>query len=269
MNNDTPLKRCSKCKEELPATPEYFVIDRRKKGGIGSWCRKCKKAYIRTPEYLATRREYYRTPRQQEYHKQYVRSAKRKEYTRQYNKSEQGRARSKKHSQTENRKLAERERQKKRYHTPEGKKRQREYNNKPERKQWHREYRQSSKGRAVAATSRNRRLARKQSLPDTFTVKQWECALSYFNGCCAVCGRQLVDLFGTHTAAMDHWIPLSSPDCPGTIAANMVPLCHGIGGCNNRKNNRDATIWLFEEFNPQRATKILMKVQKYFEWLNA
>ncbi len=42
MNNDTPLKRCSKCKEELPATPEYFYRNSRKKSGLQCQCKHCK-----------------------------------------------------------------------------------------------------------------------------------------------------------------------------------------------------------------------------------
>jgi 5-methylcytosine-specific restriction endonuclease McrA len=36
------MKTCSKCKEEKPATSEYFTLDRRKRYGLASECRPCK-----------------------------------------------------------------------------------------------------------------------------------------------------------------------------------------------------------------------------------
>ena len=42
MSNDTPLKRCSKCKQEFPATPEWFFRNSRKKSGLQYQCKKCK-----------------------------------------------------------------------------------------------------------------------------------------------------------------------------------------------------------------------------------
>src|SRR5262245_54364387 len=74
----------------------------------------------------------------------------------------------------------------------------------------------------------NRR-ARKRSTPDTWTADQQAFMESYWHNACAVCGNPK-GLFWT--LAHDHWIPLNSPTCPGTIATNMIPLCHGTGGCN-------------------------------------
>ena len=38
-------KKCSKCGEEKPATPEFFDRDKRRKGGIRSKCKECNKLY--------------------------------------------------------------------------------------------------------------------------------------------------------------------------------------------------------------------------------
>src|SRR5581483_2176482 len=57
-------------------------------------------------------------------------------------------------------------------------------------------------------------VARKRSLPDTFTERDWQRALEYWDYKCAVCGRPR-GLW--HTLAADHWIPLTAPDCPGTV----------------------------------------------------
>ena len=38
-----PLKRCTCCGEEQPATTEYFPQDRHVKSGLSSWCRECRR----------------------------------------------------------------------------------------------------------------------------------------------------------------------------------------------------------------------------------
>lgn len=112
----------------------------------------------------------------------------------------------------------------------------------------------------------NRR-ARLRGLPHTFTRDEWSRCRDYFNGCCAVCGRQGKDLFKTHTIAADHWIPLANPDCPGTVATNMLPLCHGEDGCNNTKWAKHPNDWLFQVYGKQKAATILKRVNTYFDWV--
>lgn len=119
----------------------------------------------------------------------------------------------------------------------------------------------------VGKVKAQRRRARKRGLSHNFTVVDWQRALDYFNGCCAVCGRQLNDLFGTHTAAQDHWIPLTSPDCPGTIPTNIVPLCHGVGGCNNSKHAKPPEQWLVKRYGKRKAAAIIARVAAFFEWV--
>jgi hypothetical protein len=112
-----------------------------------------------------------------------------------------------------------------------------------------------------------RRRARKLALPDYFTILDWQYALDYFNDCCAACGRQLTDLFGTHKANADHWIPLASPDCPGTVPGNIVPLCGGEGGCNNSKSDKDPEEWLIARFGKRKGKAILQRINAYFDWI--
>ncbi len=116
-----------------------------------------------------------------------------------------------------------------------------------------------------------RRRARRKSLLATFTTTDWQRALDYFNGCCAVCGRPQ-GLW--HTIAADHWIPLSSPDCPGTIPTNVVPLCHakkdvpsGTPCCNNSKHKCDPIEWLTKTYGKQKARQILKRIETYFQWV--
>lgn len=125
----------------------------------------------------------------------------------------------------------------------------------------------SKNNRHLVRVTGQRRRARKRSLPDTLTPIQWQRALDYFNGCCAVCGRQLNDLFGTRIAAMDHWIPLVSDECPGTIALNCVPLCHGENGCNNSKKATPPADWLNWKFGSRQGALILTRIEAYFTWV--
>lgn len=108
----------------------------------------------------------------------------------------------------------------------------------------------------------------KHRLPCSFNSNDEARAIEYWHGCCAVCGRPLRDLFNEHYPAMDHWIPLSDPrpDNPGTVPWNMVPLCHGVGGCNNSKRNYDPAEWLRREFGPHKAKEIQRRMDDFFEW---
>lgn len=106
-----------------------------------------------------------------------------------------------------------------------------------------------------------RRRTRKLSLPNHFTAHDWRAALDHFNGCCAVCGRP-PGLW--HTLAMDHWIPLADKQhCPGTVPGNIVPLCHGDGGCNNAKHDHPAHEWLISTYGPRKAVLIERRVEAW------
>jgi hypothetical protein len=105
------------------------------------------------------------------------------------------------------------------------------------------------------------RLARKSNRPDNFTPADWQFALDYFNGCCAACGRP-PGLW--HTLARDHWIPLTDANCPGTVPSNMVPLCHGIEGCNNSKHDFPAEQWVITTFGKRKGAAILLRIAEFF-----
>ena len=109
-----------------------------------------------------------------------------------------------------------------------------------------------------------RRHARMHSLPDILTTEQWQACLEYWNYCCAVCGKQLRDLFGEVKSHADHWIPLSLPDCPGTIATNMICLCNK---CNLSKRDMMPLEWLIRRYDKQKANQIMKRVESYFESL--
>jgi len=106
-----------------------------------------------------------------------------------------------------------------------------------------------------------RRRARKRTLPLAFSTAEQAFCRAYFHYACAVCGNENGFKW---TIGMDHWIPLNSPDCPGTIATNMIPLCHGMTGCNNSKSDHDPETWLLARFGPRKARQILARIRAYF-----
>lgn len=106
----------------------------------------------------------------------------------------------------------------------------------------------------------NRR-ARQRQLPDTFTVEEQAFMMQYWHHACAICGNE-AGLWWT--LANDHWIPITSPDCPGTVADNMLPLCHGTGGCNNSKCDKEPLTWLSTRVSPRDAKRILKAIDTYF-----
>ncbi len=106
-----------------------------------------------------------------------------------------------------------------------------------------------------------RRYERKRITPNVFTETDWQTCLSYFGHRCAVCGRPQ-GLW--HTISKAHWIPLASPECPGTIPTNIIPLCNGIDGCNNSQLANAPETWLTKRYGKYKATKIIQRVNQYF-----
>lgn len=109
-----------------------------------------------------------------------------------------------------------------------------------------------------------RRRARVRNLPNTFTVQEWNVCLEYFHYTCAVCGCQLRDLLGDVEPHADHWIPIASELCTGTIASNIVCLCNT---CNLSKNAKLPEQWLIERYGKRKANEIMKQVQDYFDSL--
>ena len=124
-------------------------------------------------------------------------------------------------------------------------------------------YRQENKDKIAAKDARRR--ARKNGLPNDWTAKDEQYAFDYFEGLCAVCGKPLNGFW--HTGAMDHWIPITADveDNPGTVPWNMVPLCHGIDGCNNSKNAKMPEEWLIEQYGKRKAGQIIKRIEAFFD----
>lgn len=228
-NNNIPLKKCTKCGVEYPATTEHWHKQKLGKYGLRAICKLCSKKYRQEHAEEISAYGYANRDKRREYHRQYNYTWHRQNRA---HRSEKARA----YYQADKERIQARNRVYNRSH--------------PE----------------VLRTAFYRNYTKKRSLPNTLTTKQWEMALSYFNGCCAVCGRQLKDLFKTHTAGLDHWIAITNPDCPGTVVTNIIPLCHGLGGCNNSKGNKPPFEWLVAIHGRRKANGILKRINAYFEW---
>ena len=281
------LKRCSrgdKCIHPngpiLPKTGKYFNIQRQK-GHIyySSRCRICNNAW---------HRDYTNTPKWKLWHKShYEEHIKPYQQTEEYRKKHAEKAHA--YHQTAKSKAWEKERRQsehsKAYHKAYrtnlvNKERQRlyqiEYRKDPQHKKRHNEAEKALRkasyatgvGQRKARAAYHRHYAVKFSLPSDFSASDWQFCLEYFKYSCAVCGRNLnytEDIFGTYRLSVDHWIPISSPDCPGTIPSNIVPLCHGYDGCNNSKNNRDPHEWLLSRYGIEKVATIEKRIQRYFK----
>lgn len=282
-------KTCTKCGDTLLATAEYFYRDKKGKYGLVAVCKQCKKPYQyeyrqknkdKAAEYHL---EYYQTnsdkikARSREYYQANLKkvaeyrqknAARIAEISHEYRQKNAAKIAetTRKYRQENKAKVVEWGREWRKNNKEKRDEYQREYRQKnvdsiAEQK---REYRQNNLVKSRIAESRRR--ARKRNLPDTFTHDQWLECLEYFNHCCAVCERQLNDLFGEHKAAMDHWKPLSSKECTGTVPENIVPLCHGIDGCNNSKGSKLPDQWLKDTYGIRKAKAILKRIDDYFEW---
>lgn len=288
-SSSIPQKRCTKCGEEKPDTPEYFG----KCGfGLHQRCKLCAREYHRQhrAKNVEQLREYYRQYREsnaeqlREYHREYyeanIEKIRESEHRRRAENIEQFREYSRQYYEVNADRIRENVRRYRRENPDKAReaiKRWRLAN--PERvRGYHRVWRVNNPDKAHESTRRwsqanpekirakqHRRRALKLSLPATFTAEHERHALDYFNGCCAVCGRQLKDLFRTHTVHFDHWIPLSKGG--GSTPDNTVPLCGGQGGCNNSKGANDPLEWLVYKFGTAKAKKILARIQVYFDSL--
>ena len=255
-SSSIPQKRCTKCGAEHPATTEYFHKRTSKRDGLDTQCKVCvgireKKRYERNPE---QKRKYQRDIRAK--------------YIDRY------RERERNHTETHREEARERTRQWVKENPERKRENDRQYYqnvlryDRDKRRDELRAWRQANPDKAHAQLARRR--ARKRGLPATFTPDDWQRALDYFNGCCAICGR--APSFW-HILAQEHWIPITDkrPDNPGTVATNMIPMCHsmkdGEGGCNNSKSNKDPIEWLIEKFGKRKAKQIQERVEAYFEWL--
>ena len=240
------LKRCSRCKQEWPATAEYFHRKKTSTDGLDSGCKKCAAELAR---------EYYEANREKVV-----------ESNREYR--EANREQIAEHKRANREHIAERKREYREANREQIAEYDRQYReaNREQIAETDRQYREANPERGRAASARRR--ARQRGLPDTFTGEQWIQCLEYFNYCCPVCDNQLRDLFGNVKPHADHWIAISyeGDDNPGTVATNMICLCND---CNQSKWATMPDEWLKQKFGTRKVKQISARIAVYFEWTTA
>lgn len=98
-----------------------------------------------------------------------------------------------------------------------------------------------------------------------YSPTDWVNCKAFFNNACAVCGRNIFPLDATITLAPDHWQPISKNG--NSTPLNIIPLCHGLGGCNNSKKDYDPIEWLLSRYGTRQANIILARVEAYFQFV--
>lgn len=207
--NQIPLSKvCSRCNQEKPIT--QFHKGKNYKDGYMTWCKECHREYYRQPEQRAKlnrlsalwadRNKDHVKERHKEWYEQNKErvSNRRREYDKERWATNQE-VRDRKNRQKN-------ESTKKRIATEEG---------------------FLEKFRAWRRDGNERRRARRESLPDTLTKKEWEQILEEHHYACHYCGTTGVKL------EQEHKLPLSRGG-PYT-AENIVPCCEK---CNRHKHNK-------------------------------
>jgi hypothetical protein len=245
---DTPMRECRKCKELLPATPDYF----RK-------CSSCKDNLTRTCIECSNKkhRDYYQHNAEALREKSRRWRAENPEKSAEQRRS--WRSRNRERDNAKNRRWKHANPDKERVYAKVWQER-----NPTARTEAARRLRQA-KPQAVRLIAARRR-ARQRNLPSTFTEHHWRRCLHYWKNRCAVCGREDGD---QHMLVGDHWWPVKMGG--GTTPDNIVPLCHskkgGRGGCNNSKLDHSPQDFLARRLGADAAQAKLREIEAYFEWV--
>lgn len=248
------MKQCTKCKEEKPATPEYFRRNKNNKDGLSHQCKACFKVY--EDEYIKRREvrekrivymnEYNYKPGTRDRHNQIAQTPEYKAKQRAL------RQRPEQMAKDRARKL-----------TAEAKARHRELEQRPEAKARRREQSQTPQGKARIARKAAKREGIIRELPNTLNKHDVARMTAFWQARCAYCGRH-EDVVGR--LHLDHFVPVTASHCPGTVAENMLPAC---GSCNSSKSDNVPAYWLAKRFGDVVASEIMERIEAYFAWVKA
>lgn len=213
-------KRCSKCKNEKPATTEYFRVDRKAKSGLRSWCIDCDRAHDKkrnqTPERKAWFVERESKPERIEYVAGYIQRDYVKAKARQHSKLRW-------HNDPEYRAMQKRS---------DAKRRKTEHNREYMRG-YQKDWMKTPQGKRANKITISRRRARLLQAEGSHNSSDIVRILEDQNGRCAYCGIPVFDDYH-----VDHVQPLTQggsnwPD-------NLAIACPE---CNASKNNRTPEQW--------------------------
>lgn len=252
-----PLKCCTRCKRELPATTENFAPHKKTRDRLDSWCRPCHKEYSLQRNLAAK----HCGP-----HLEIIPGMKRCFACGVYlpaNSEHFHRTNDKKDGLTGRCKACTKVHSRQRYEAHKDKVQRTILN-------WNRSHPDKVRTASIkwreahpekVREASQRRAARKNNLPATLTEGQWKACLEYFHNCCAYCGAQQ-SLW--HTIEKEHFRPLTSGG--GYTVDNIIPACKS---CNSSKCDLDPREWINSRFKPAIAKRRLAKIEAYFAWVKA
>lgn len=223
------FKRCTTCDVVLPASSAHFHSNKTTRDGFHGTCKECAKA--RTQKWYKENKE-----RARESNKRYRatnRDTIREQHAIWREAHKEYTARKSREWRKDNPDAATRK-----------------------TKEWRK--RNRSRVRERTRLYNTQRRARLKGLPDNYNLDDWKQTLEYWGQQCAACS-------GTDNLHADHWIPINSPECPGTIKTNMVPLCER---CNKSKAAKPPQDWLRESYGIEFGKVILDSVENYFNNLS-
>lgn len=259
-DSTTPLKRCTSCGEAKPL--DQFSRDKKRSDGLQCQCKACNAAYRNANKDRINERgrKYYAENRETIVERARTWHLNNREYANEQSRIRYGDDRDRVLRRVKAYRIHHKDKIKSYRTANKDAIRARETKYRERYRDKRLAYSRSSQAKHSRLATKHRRRARTQELPSVFTGADWQTAVDYFGGCCAVCGRP-PGLW--HTLAADHWIPLASPDCPGTVPWNIVPLCHGVDGCNNSKGSALPSDWLTGRFGKRKGQLILRRITSF------
>lgn len=261
-------RACTKCGEEKPLNDEYFYKGKQSKDGFRGVCKSCQsrnmKIYaMKNKDKIKKYGEVYREENKErikEKDRKYYKENREKilEYQEKYYKDNAEYVKSRQSGYYEknkdnikayNREYVEKNRE----HIQSYKQKYYEQNKERIMKH-HKKYKEENPH--IFRQINQRRKARKNKLPNTLTVEEWNYAKRYFSKSCAYCGITEEEHLDTYNEILhqEHFIPLSKGG--EYTHNNIIPSCRI---CNTSKRDKDFFEWYpkYKHYSKQRENKIL------------
>lgn len=250
--NETKI--CGSCKQYLPANNEYFATLKHSKDGLNTICKSCKSAYDK--EYREKNKE-----RLKEFHKRHHQENKEKRnaYAKKWHSENKEHIKKYKQANKEkitefNKKYLAENKEKHKQVVAKWKEEHKEHirqyrkENRERDRLKENEWRKSERGKKLSRVSVNAYKSRKRALINTFTAKEWDECIKYFNDECAYCGCK------PEVIEQEHFIPVNKNGA--FVKENIITACRS---CNASKADKDFSEWYPEQsfYSKERELKIL------------